>query len=166
MFMGIEWFILYFVWGVTAISLFFIPQARLREASISYLFLLFVSWFAGLLVVELNLIKYPVRELASVNKTSFTFEFFVYPVIGIFFNLFYPENRSRLLRFLYSSAICTGIIIPEVIIERYTDLIEYVHWTWYVSWISVFATLSLLRLFYSWFFKLGQEKDSIYIEDT
>ncbi|QOY38400.1 CBO0543 family protein [Anaerobacillus isosaccharinicus] len=159
--MSIEVTILYVVWSATIISLFFIPYHHYRKASISFLFQQFSAWFLGILVVQWNLIEYPVRELASVNQTSFTFEFFVYPVIGIFFNYFYPTNSSLFRRILYYCFICTAITIPEVIIEKNTDLIHYVSWHWTVTWMSVYATLFLLRGFFSWFFKNDLQKNKL-----
>lgn len=154
--MNVEKTILYSIWSITLISLVFLPKNRLREASISYLFQQSISWFLGLLVIEWHLIEYPVRELASVNKTSFTFEFFVYPVISAFFAIYYPGHRSLWIRFFYLSFFSTIVTVSEVLFENYTDLIKYVRWEWYYSWISVFLTLGLLRLFYSWFFKYDQ----------
>ncbi len=151
--MSIESFIEHYVWMITAISVFFIPKYYYRRASISFLFMIFVSWFLGIIVVEYDLIEYPKRFLASVNETSFTFEFFVFPVIGVFFNLYYPASSTRWKQFIYTAALTTGIVIPEIIVEKYTDLIEYINWTWYISWISIFATFALLRFFYKWYFK-------------
>jgi hypothetical protein len=151
--MNVEKTILYSIWSLTIISLIFIPKNRQREASISFLFQQSITWFFGLLVVEWHLIEYPVRELASVNKTSFTFEFFVYPVISAFFAIYYPDYRSLWIRFFYISFFSTSITIVEAIFENYTDLVKYVHWEWYYTWPSVFTTLCLLRFFYKWFFK-------------
>jgi hypothetical protein len=151
--MNIELTILYSIWSVTIFLLILIPKDRRKEASIAFLYQHFITWFIGLLVVEWHLIEYPVRLLASVNKTSFTFEFFVYPVISSFFALYYPNNRSLLIRLFYIAIFTSSLIIPEVIIEKYTDLLKYIHWEWYYSWLSVFFTLSLLRFFMKWFFK-------------
>jgi hypothetical protein len=144
---------LYSVWSITIFSLILLPKKRINEASIIILFQQLVTWSLGLLVVEWNLIEYPVREFASVNKTSFTFEFLVYPIITAFYVLYYPAGRNRWRRFFYTFIITTAIIISEVLYEKYTDLITYLHWEWYYSWISVYATLCLARIFHRWFFK-------------
>ncbi|MEH7237641.1 CBO0543 family protein [Bacillus sp. JJ1562] len=146
--------ILYICYSCTIISLAFIPKNKLREASIAFLFQQFVSWFLGLLAVELHLLEYPVREFPNVNGTSFLFEFLVYPVISVFFCIYYPKTSTNWKKFIYISAFCTAMTISEVIYEKYTDLINYVHWDWYVSWISLYATLLLLWKFYKWYFKL------------
>ena len=155
--MSLESLILYIVWSMTILSLFIIPAHMWREASISFLFQHFFTWFLGILVVEWNMIIYPVRLLASVNSTSFTFEFFVYPVIGIFFNLYYPLKKTFFHRFIYIFAITSAITITEIMLEIYTDTIEYVNWHWYDTWLSVFLTLVFLRVFFIWFFQINEK---------
>jgi hypothetical protein len=125
----------------------------LQESYCGCLFQQFATWFLGLLTVELGLLEYPYRELPSVNQTSFTFEFFVYPVITTFFVLFYPNARKKMVGFIYSSIFTTALVIPEIIIEKHTELVTYVHWTWYTSWITIFITLYFARWFHLWYFK-------------
>nr|WP_223192238.1 CBO0543 family protein [Paenibacillus sedimenti] len=79
--MKVEWTILVIVW-ITAFSLFFfIPRKTFRLAQVAILFKQFLTWVIGLVVVELGWIEYPVREFASVNRSSFTFEYLAYPII-------------------------------------------------------------------------------------
>lgn len=153
--MKIDQLILYILYSCTFISLAFIPKDKLRDASIIFLFQQFVTWFAGILAVGFNLLEYPVRELAKVNGTSFLYEFFQYPVITVFFCLFYPKTNSFWKKSLYISAYSTGLTLPEVIIEKYTNLISYIHWHWYYTWASVYATLFLAWIFYKWYFRLN-----------
>ncbi|MFD0828939.1 CBO0543 family protein [Neobacillus sp. M.A.Huq-85] len=153
--MKIDQLILYILYSCTFISLAFIPKDKLRDASIIFLFQQFVTWFAGILAVGFNLLEYPVRELAKVNGTSFLYEFFQYPVITVFFCLFYPKTNSFWKKSLYICAYSTGLTLPEVIIEKYTNLISYIHWHWYYTWASVYATLFLAWIFYKWYFRLN-----------
>lgn len=113
--MKIEQTILYALYACTFISLAFRPKDKLKHASIIFLYQQFVTWFLGLLVVELYLIEYPVRELANINETSFLFEFLAFPIISIFFCLYYPQKSNAWRKFLYTSAFCTEITIAEVI---------------------------------------------------
>lgn len=147
-----QWF-LFFVWLITLASLLFIPKEKYRVALMVFLFKQCVTWFLGLLVVEWGWIVYPLRLFWKVNDTSFTFEYFVYPVISIFFILHYPERRGVGVKLAYYAAFTTGIMIPEYVIERYTGLIDYLYWTWYWSWISLFLTFGVSRWFYVWYFK-------------
>lgn len=152
--MSIEWIILCAVWVISLMLLLFaVPKDRVRIAHVAFLFKQMITWILGLVVVEWGMLEYPVRELASVNRTSMTFEFFAYPAICAVFNVHYPSKRSLLARLAYFCAFCTGMTSVEVLIEKYTKLIDYSDWTWYWTWCSLFATFLSSRLFCVWFFK-------------
>lgn len=131
----------------------FIPSNKWRYAQVAFLFKQFLTWFTGLVVANFGLIEYPVRFFPSVNKASFTFEFLAYPVICAFFNVYYPETKSKLAQLGYYVSYCTTLTVIELIFERYTQLIKYIHWTGYLTWATVFLTLYISRIYYRWFFK-------------
>ena len=151
--MRLEWWILLGVWILTIGLLFLIPKNKIRLAVTAFLFAQAITWIFGLLVVEYGLLSYPFRCFADVNRASFTYEFFAYPAVSGVFNVFYPSMSSKVIKFLYYGAYCTALTIPEVIIEKYTDLLEYHHWTWYWTWISLFLTFMITRGFCTWFFR-------------
>jgi hypothetical protein len=84
------------VWIIMTILLIkFVPRNRIREAWVIFLFKQFMTWIFGLVVVEKNLIRYPFRLFfKKATKTSFTFEYFVYPALCVLFNLYYPEKKN------------------------------------------------------------------------
>jgi len=152
--MLLEYFILIGSWVILLLSLIlFIPKDKVRVAWVAFLFKQSITWSIGLLVVEFGLIEYPIHEFTIANQTSFTFEFFAYPALCAFFNVFYPSHQScgKQIRhyILYSSAI-TGF---EVILEKYTLLIHYIHWNWYWSWLTLTVTFFLSRIYCRWFFR-------------
>lgn len=132
----------------------FVPRGRLREAHLSFLFKQCLTWLFGLLVVEKNLISYPKRLFfKKAHKTSFTFEYFVYPALCALFNLYYPEKRNYFYKFLHYfvySGIITGF---EAFAYRYTKLINYKNWTWYWSFLTMWLSYYISRIYYRWFFK-------------
>ncbi|WP_425270946.1 CBO0543 family protein [Paenibacillus ferrarius] len=65
---------------------------KLIQAQVSFLFMQLPSWLFGSLVVEGELIEYPVGFLSVVYKASFTFEFFVFPEISAIFNVHFPKD--------------------------------------------------------------------------
>jgi hypothetical protein len=118
-----------------------------------------MTWIFGLLVVELDMIEYPVRFFMESSRTSFTFEFFVYPALCVLFNLQYPQGKGRLREWSHYTMYCSAITIIEVILERHTMLIKYVHWEWYWTWITLNITFYISRKFYCWFFQsYGKEE--------
>lgn len=155
--MNIEHLLIYILYTCGFISLAYIPKNNRREASIIFLFQQTVTWLAGALAVQFNLLEYPIRELAKVNSTSFLYEFFLYPIITIFFCLYYPKNRPNWRKIFYLSIFSTALSVPEIFFEKYTHLIEYLNWHWYYSWASVYTTLFLAWIFYKWYFKLNND---------
>lgn len=136
-----------------ALTYFFVPKRKYREAQVSFLFMQALTWIFGLLAVELRLLEYPVRFFSYTTRVSFTFEYFVFPVVSVIFNLYFPKEGTWISKSLYSLAFPTILTIAEVILEEYTDCIEYIYWHWSWSWISMLATLLLSYAYYKWFFK-------------
>lgn len=150
--MKIEWIILISVWLVTSGLIFIIPKNKRRIAIVAFFFNQIITWIAGLLVVEYHLLSYPVRLFSDINRSSFTFEYFVYPVICGIFNAFYPNSYNALYKFMYYFIFCTILTIPEIFLEKKTDLIQYIHWTWYWTWSTLCITFFMTRAFCVWFF--------------
>lgn len=160
--MRLEYWILLGVWVLSFLLLFLIPRNKRRLALVAYLFKQSITYLLGLVAVEYGLLEYPVRELAKVNRTSFTYEYMAYPVICAVFNAYYPVKGSRLRKCLYYAAFCTGMTVPEVLLERYTELVRYIHWHWWTTWLSLLVTFFATRRFCVLFFK----NINRYTEDT
>ena len=56
---------------VSLLSLAITPKNKLLQLQFIVLFVQLPTWLLGLAAVELGLLEYPYRELASVNRTSF-----------------------------------------------------------------------------------------------
>lgn len=148
--------ILVITWAaLIIILLWLVPGNKIREAIAIFLFKQSVTWVLGLIAVELKLIKYPVREFQRATKTSFTFEYFAYPAICVIFNLYYPFGESILNQFIHYFFYTTGITVFEVLLEKHTDLVDYMKWKWYWTWASIFITFLMSNLFYRWFFQIN-----------
>nr|WP_295971623.1 CBO0543 family protein [uncultured Bacillus sp.] len=134
----------------------FVPKTRIREAVAVFFFKQCITWLFGLLVVEKRLIRYPARLFfKKATKSSFTFEYFVYPSLCVLFNLYYPEHRSKLIKTLYffgHSLLITGF---EVFALKWTRLITYTGWKWYWTLTTILGTYYLSYRFHGWFFKSG-----------
>lgn len=152
--MNKEIFILVIAWIITIIMLIlFIPKKKIREAQLVFLFKLSITWLIGLLVVEFGLIEYPVEFFKYATQTSFSFEYFIFPALCAIFNINYPNNKSYLRQFMHYVYFCTAMTIVEVLCEKYTDIIKYIHWTWYLTWITLCITFFISHKYYIWFFK-------------
>jgi len=154
--MSIERIVLIAIWLITAIGVLLLtPRNEMREAAVVFMFKQVQTWLFGLLVVQFGLIAYPVREFPNASGTSFSFEYFIYPAICVVFVLRYPAHKPLLHRIGWYLFFPTWMTILEVLFERHTRLIHYIHWAWYWSWITLFVTFLFSRLFYQWFVKKG-----------
>ncbi|MDK8641541.1 CBO0543 family protein (plasmid) [Niallia taxi] len=151
-----RWFLIGFT-IICIISLFkFVPKYKKRDAWVLFLFLQLITWPAGLFTVEQGWIEYPIQLLPQTNeynKTSFSFEFFFFPVVAIFFSLYFPRRKNWKIILLYYVGIAGFFTILEVFLERYTALVKYKEWTWYWSFITVVISLVINDSCYKWFKK-------------
>ncbi|GFZ81245.1 hypothetical protein GCM10008018_28600 [Paenibacillus marchantiophytorum] len=152
-----ERMILVAVWGVSLIGLVLVPKRHRRKAQVAFLFQQFLTWILGLIVVQNGWLSYPLRELKH-NFTSLTFEIMAYPTIAVYLNIFYPAGKRLGLRILYIVAYPAGITLLEIVIETYTELIDYHSWSWYWTFLSTWVTLHLSLIFNRWFFR---ENDAV-----
>jgi hypothetical protein len=159
--MNIDYLLIATEWIITIVLfLKYIPKNKIREAHVAFFFKQVITWITGLSVVQLKLIEYPVRLFPYANKTSFTFEYFVYPSICAIFNVHFPEKKGAFSKLMYYFYYCTTMTVVEIFVERYTNVIKYIHWTWYITWITLFITFYITRRYYVWFFKLKQDHKS------
>ncbi len=142
-------------WVVLAILLIiFVPFIRIREALVVFFIKQSITWYFGVLVVHNGLIQYPLRFFPKATNTSFTFEFFVYPAICVLFNLYYPFETSYLWQFAYYAVYTSAITTFEAVLEKHTNLIEYIRWSWVWTWVTILLTFIISNWFYRWFFNL------------
>ncbi len=131
------------------------PRDKIREASVVFMFKQLLTWFFGLLVAQYGLIEYPVREFSHATRSSFSFEFFIYPAICVVFNMRFPDNKSILRKISWYLFFPSWMTAIEKLIEDRTRLIDYIHWEWYWTWITLLITFWMSRTFYLWFIRRG-----------
>lgn len=140
-------------WVITAVLLLvLVPLSRIREALVIFFVKQTITWYFGVLVVQQGLIQYPVRFFSKATNTSFTFEFFVYPSICVLFNLYFPFAKSYLWQIVYYVGFATSLTVLEVSLEKHTQLIQYIKWSWFWTWITLLITFAMSNAFYRWFF--------------
>jgi hypothetical protein len=142
---------------ITLMLIIFVPKNKIREATLIFFFKQLLTWMLGLIVVQYGLIEYPIRSFPKATSTSFDFEYFFYPAICVVFNLYYPADKSKFRIFMHYVYFCSVMSFIEAIVEKYTEILTYIHWSWYITWISLFITFYASRKFYVWYFKLKTE---------
>lgn len=152
--MSVERTILIVAWILTILALLLlVPRKKFREAQLAFLVKQVITWSGATFVVEKGWIQFPVRELSSYGS-SFTYDFFVHPALCAIFIAHYPEKRSILNKVGYYALFCSGMTLIEVMVEKNTNLIKYTGWTWYWTWIGLFITFVISRLYVRWYCKL------------
>lgn len=146
--------ILYAVWGATIVSLFiFVPKNKVRLALVAYFFQQAMTWPMGLYVSDRGWIQYPIRFFENASQASFTFEFLFYPVMCVYFNIYFPAGKTLLVRSAYYILFCSTLTMAELFILQHTNLIRYIHWNAYLTWVTLFITAYVGRKFCLWFFE-------------
>ncbi|MBI0579666.1 hypothetical protein IEC97_20095 [Neobacillus cucumis] len=133
-----------------------IPREKVRDAWVLFLFLQVITWPAGLFAVERGWIEYPTQLFPianAYNRTSFSFEFFIFPIVAIFFSLYYPDKSKIKGALIYYISFAGFFTICEVVLEKYTTLVEYHEWKWYWTLLTVIISLFLNQKYYLWFKK-------------
>jgi hypothetical protein len=137
---------------ISVSSLKFVSKNMLFQGHFIFLFTQFPTWVLGLTAVQLGLIEYPYRELSTVNRTSFIFEYLVLPILCIHFYVHFPERSSKIVKCMYYIGITLAFTVTEYYLEKYTLLIKYTGWQIYWTFMSVCFIFWLSRKTTLWFF--------------
>jgi len=116
-----------------------------KEAILVFFMKAYFSTFIGVIVVEEKLLTYPVSFLSGYFDTSILFEYLLYPIVCTFY---YRTSHDSTFFGIVMQAVLysTAITIIEVILEKYTDLIDYHTWTWYYTFVSIFLLSLFVRI--------------------
>ncbi|MEH7304178.1 CBO0543 family protein, partial [Neobacillus drentensis] len=150
--MNFERWILLGIYFLCIIAIFkLVPRKKVRDAWVLFLFLQVITWPAGLFAVEMGWIEYPTQLLPNANdynKTSFAFEFFIFPIVAIFFSLYYPNKAKIKGALIYYISFAGFFTICEVVLEKNTTLVEYHEWKWYWTLLTIIISLFLNHRYY------------------
>ncbi|EIJ79921.1 hypothetical protein PB1_06137 [Bacillus methanolicus PB1] len=124
---------------------FSLRKPLIKDTILVFLFKAYFSTFFGVIVVEKKMIEYPVRFLSKYFEQSLLFEYFLYPIVCVYF--YQTSYRSKILGIILQCTLYSAAItVIEVLSEKYTGLIKYHTWTWMYSFISVFILSLSIRL--------------------
>jgi hypothetical protein len=150
--MSKEALVLVLIW-VVGISTFvlFIPKNSRRRFIFAYLSCQSITWLNYLILLQLNFLSFPIREFPIATDILFTTASFFYPLIFAFYK-HYELKVENLSRLLYLFIWISGITFFDKMIELYTNLLSYLNYTWYWSWLDFFCLFALSHVIYQWFF--------------
>jgi hypothetical protein len=130
--------------------IFAVDWRYFRDWVVVYLFKCVLDFLWGSPVVNLKLLDYPVRLLPHYYNTSILFEVWVFPTLCILYNQVTREKGIRpiLCYAVLFSAVITAFEYP---IELYTDLIDYLNWSWFTSFYTITITFLMSRCFIAFY---------------
>ncbi|HET7628704.1 MAG TPA: CBO0543 family protein [Bacillales bacterium] len=138
-----------FLWALLVFGLFLFGYAvrkpPMKEWLIVFFLTSYFSTFFGVIVVENDMVTYPIGLFDNYFDTSPLYEFLLLPVVSIFYcQTTSHASWSGILRqgIGYTTVLTAG----ETILERYTNLVHYNSWTWQSSYVSIFALLFAVRV--------------------
>ncbi|MGM0875275.1 MAG: CBO0543 family protein [Bacillota bacterium] len=138
-----------FLWALFLIGIallfFSLRKPSIKDWILIFLLSAYLSTFIGVLVVEEKMLRYPNRILSKYFDTNLLYEYFLFPVVCIYF--YQTTYSSRYFSIALQCALyTTALTIIEVLFERYTNLIEYHTWTWMHTFISTFFLMIFVRI--------------------
>ncbi|MBV7508960.1 hypothetical protein KW850_27535 [Bacillus sp. sid0103] len=151
--MSVDYVCIILMWVIGVIAFMFVtPKHRYRKVLIALLICEALLWLNSLVHVELNLLVFPVREFPKATDLLVTTEYFFYPLLCGFY-LVYEPKRSLGIRLIYLSVWSSFIAFYDQMLVNYTNLVEYVHYAWYFTWLDFFCIYAATNMIYQWFFK-------------
>ncbi|GGJ79247.1 hypothetical protein GGR02_002251 [Anoxybacillus voinovskiensis] len=132
--------------GVVLLIVSFVrKRALIKDSLLVFLLKSYFSTFFGVVVVEKHMLDYPVRFFPNYFDTSILFEYLLFPVVCVYF--YQTTYHSRFWGIVWQCFLYAGAItIPEIFLEKYTDLIEYRTWTWWYSFFTIFFLSFFVRM--------------------
>ncbi|MGM0878388.1 MAG: CBO0543 family protein [Bacillota bacterium] len=140
-----EWII---SWAFVVLSLVLIIYRLNNQPIIEWLFIFFyhvsMVTYIDSFVVANHLLEYPIRFFPDVFKISVLFDLLVCPSLAVLFNQTTLKSTIggiivQLILYL------SPLIYLEYLIEKYTNLITYLNWTWYYSFLSLGIQFLVIR---------------------
>ncbi|MFB5193661.1 CBO0543 family protein [Neobacillus sp. KR4-4] len=151
--MSVDYAVIILMWVIGIFTyIFFTPKKRYRKVAVTALICQSLLWLNSLVHVEFDLIAFPVREFPKATDLLITTEYFFYPLLCGFYLAYEPKHSLR-IRLIYLCSWISIITLYDFILVKFTNLIEYVHYAWYFTWIDFFCIFAVTNFVYQWFFK-------------
>ena len=123
--MGHETFTLIATSVAALASIFYIPKDKYRLALLSVVTSQAITWAASLVMIELGLYSFPVREFPHATQSSFLHLFVFYPAVFTWFILLFPTGASLFKRAAHYLIFISAIVWFEYYMAVYTKLKEF-----------------------------------------
>ncbi len=121
-----------------------------RDWVVVFLYKCVLDSILGTIVVTVNYIEYPYRQLPQFFKMSLLFEFWIFPILCVLYNQVTRE-KGLLPIFYYAIMFSAGIVVIEYPLELHTQVIKYLNWSWFTSFYALTLTFLSSRAFIAFY---------------
>lgn len=123
--MSIERFVLIAVNAFAVFSLVLLPKQNYRKALLAFVVFQATTWFVSIMLVQFNIMDYPVRLFVKATRVNFFNEFLFYPSTFMWFVNFYPKDRSLIIKILHRLFFISISVWFIYFISTYTNLSRF-----------------------------------------
>jgi hypothetical protein len=152
--MLMERWILLAMWVLGFIGfVLFIPRHDRRKGMLAFLMFQAIIWLCDMPSFQFDLLRAPVREFSKASDLPITIDYFFYPVL---FSIYYTKkklNSTLRSKWKYFITWTTAISLYDILLERFTDLLEYEILPWYGMWLYIMFMFYVSQVCCNWFFK-------------
>jgi len=152
--MRMEHLILLLMWLFGFVGfILFVPKKDSRKGILAFMMFQAIIWLCDMPAFKYDLLRAPVRELPKASDLPLTIDYFFYPVL---FSIFYVHRRvegSLGSRITYFLVWVSAASLLDIVIERYTDLLEYKFLKWYGMWMYIGFLFYISQVCCNWFYK-------------
>jgi hypothetical protein len=152
--MRMEHLILLLMWLFGFVGfILLVPKKDWRKGFLAFMMFQAIIWLCDMPAFKYDLLRAPVRELPKATDLPLTIDYFFYPVL---FSIFYVHRRvkgSLGSRITYFFVWVSASSLLDIVIERYTDLLEYEFLKWYGMWMYIGFLFYISQVCCNWFFK-------------
>ncbi|RTR30033.1 hypothetical protein EKG37_14130 [Robertmurraya yapensis] len=131
----------------------FIPRKDQRKGILAFLVLQAIIWLCDMITFAFGWQSAPVRLLPKATDMPLTLDYFFYPVL---FAIYYVNKKSKgslWPRFIYFFVWISVLSLFDIVIEKYTDLLEYELLKRNLMWIYFGFLFYVSHFCCNWFFK-------------
>ena len=152
--MMMEYLILIAMWlfGIVGLILF-IPHNKRRKGFLAFLMFQAFIWLCDMPSFKFGLLKAPIRELPKATQLPLTIDYFFYPVLFAIYYLHKNPKSNLKSRIAYFLVWVSAITLFDIMLERYTDLLDYEILPYWGMWLYIVFLFYISQVCCNWFYK-------------
>ncbi|MCM3270048.1 CBO0543 family protein [Paenibacillus elgii] len=148
--MAKEQSVLLLMWIASVLLLCMTGRRRVRATVLLVLLFQTMTWLLSLVLTNLSLFEFPVRELPKATAINFTFEFILFPTFAVWFQYTYPERKSKARQFGHYALFATIFVVFYSLMAHFTSLVKF-HGSPFWLYLTLPANLYINRQVFLWF---------------